>query len=303
MMPSLVIRTWGITLGLLAAAVLGVTAVVRTGVPLSVVTVALLAFSGIAYASYRSGGRYAFEHEHARVLESEEFPELQRAMCDVCESAGRPVPRLVLLEMDAPGAVVGYDDGEPVVTIDPLLTQMVSHEGVRALFAHELGHLGTDLHTDALRAYIPQILGFCAFWLVFLAGRGSGVATAGSLLFGVLAFVDDWRVRVVRYILGVGIEPLALVVSRYANRLEEYQADAYAASVVDHESIAEALYRVAAVATGENIEDVAGPVPWNADRSLRFTLFATHPTVENRVDRLGCEIPVWARPYQPHRTA
>ncbi|GAA0240231.1 hypothetical protein GCM10009000_064770 [Halobacterium noricense] len=203
------------------------------------------------------------------------------------------------MEMDAPGAVVGYDDGSPIVALDPLLPQIVGREGVGALFAHELGHLGTDLHTDALRAYLPQILGFCVFWLLFLVGRGPEVAGIGSLLFGALAFADDRRIHVVRYVLSLGIEPLALAVSRYANRLEEYRADAYAACVVDPETIAEALYRVAAVATGENIEDITGPIPWNEDRSLRFALFATHPSIENRVARLGCDIPLWARPYHP----
>ncbi len=159
--------------------------------------------------------------------------------------------------------------------------------------------LGTDIHTDALRAYTPQILGFSAFWLVFLAGRGPAIAAIGSLLFSALAFVDDRRIRLVRFALGVGIEPLALALSRYANRLEEFRADAYAADVVAPETLAAALYRVAAIATGENIEDIAGPIPWNADRSLRFSLFATHPSIENRISRLGCEIPTWASPYRP----
>ena len=35
--------------------------------------------------------------------------------------------------------------------------------------------------------------------------------------------------------------------------------------------------------------------------SLAVAVFATHPSVESRVERLGCEIPDWARPSQPHR--
>ncbi|SIR98660.1 Zn-dependent protease with chaperone function [Haladaptatus litoreus] len=299
MVISLRVRAWSITLGLLTVTLLAIATVVQTGAPLPVVSVALSAFGGIAYASYRSGGRYAFDHGHARPFEPGELPEVHQTVLEVCESATRPIPTVVLMEMDAPGAVVGYDDGAPIVALDPLLPQVVGREGVGALFAHELGHLGTDLHTDALRAYLPQILGFCVFWHLFLGGRGPAVAGIGSLLFGAFAFAEDRRIRVVRYILGLGIEPLALAVSRYANRLEEYQADAYAACVVDPETLAEALYRVAAVATGENIEDIAGPIPWNEDRSLRFALFATHPSIENRVARLGCEIPLWARPYHP----
>lgn len=57
-----------------------------------------------------------------------------------------------------------------------------------------------------------------------------------------------------------------------------------------------------AVAAGENDEDVAGPVPWTEDRSLRFALFATHPSVENRVARLGCEPPTRAEPRSLDRS-
>lgn len=293
------VRAWSITLGLLTVTLLAVGTVVRTGAPLPVISIALFTFGVIAYASYRSGGRYTFDHGHARPFEPGELPDVHRTAIEICESANRPVPTLVLMEMDVPGAVVGYDDGAPIVALDPLLPQIVGREGVCALFAHELGHLGTDIHTDALRAYLPQILGFCVFWHLFLVGRGAEVAGIGSLFFGALAFANDRRIHVVRYVLSLGIEPLALAASRYANRLEEYRADAYAACVVDPETLAEALYRVAAVATGENIEDIVGPIPWNADRSLRFALFATHPSIENRVARLGCDIPMWARPYHP----
>ncbi|MGA9400143.1 MAG: htpX protein, partial [Haladaptatus sp.] len=61
-MSSVVVRVWGITLGLLTATLLAVAAVVRTGAPLPIVGFGFLVFVVIAYLSYRSGGRYEFEH-------------------------------------------------------------------------------------------------------------------------------------------------------------------------------------------------------------------------------------------------
>jgi heat shock protein HtpX len=297
---SLAVTAWAITLALVAASLLGVLAVARTGAPTPVVAVAVACWAGVVYATDRSGGRFTFDAADARPLAGRELPGVHAAALSVCERAGRPVPRIVVVEMDAPGAAIGYDDGEPVVAVDPFLPRVVGPDGVRALFAHELGHLGNDLHTDALRQYAPQILGFSAFWLVDLAGRGPVVATVGSTLFVALALTEHRRTRLLRYALGLGVEPLALAASRYANRLEEYRADAYAARLVDPDTLADALYRVAAIATGENTEDVAGPIPWNADRTLAFSVFATHPSIENRVERLDCAIPDWARPYRPH---
>ncbi|QLC35174.1 M48 family metalloprotease (plasmid) [Halarchaeum sp. CBA1220] len=300
---GLAVRAWGVTLGLCACSLLGAAAVAATGAPLPAVVGGVGGLCVLAVAAARSGGRFAFDAGHARPLRADELRAVRRAARDVAERAGRPVPRLVVMEMDAPGAVVGYDDGRPVVAVDPLLPRVVGEPGLRALLAHELGHLGNDLYTDALRQYAPQTLGFCALWLGGLAGRGPALATLGTLCFLALSVSEARLARWPRYALGGGVEPLALAASRYANRCEEYRADAAAASLVDAATLADALYRVAAVATGENLEDVAGPIPWNADRSLRFACFATHPSVESRVERLGCEIPAWARPYEPHRDA
>jgi Zn-dependent protease with chaperone function len=140
------------------------------------------------------------------------------------------------------------------------------------------------------------------FWSLLLAGRGRVVASLGTGLFILLASSERQSVRWLRYLLSFGVEPVALAASRHADRLEELQADRYAAQIVDPETLTEALYRVAAVATGDNMEDVAGPIPWDADRSLRFGLFATHPSIETRAAHLDCTIPAWARPYRPHRS-
>lgn len=301
MPDSLLVRTWALTLGVLSLAALSVAAVVSTGGSALAAAIAVPAVAVLVFETYRSGGRFTFEAGRARPLDAGEFPEVRRALSDLCERTGCPVPRLLVMEMDAPGAV-GYDGGRPVVAFDPSLPRTVGVEGIGALFAHELGHLATDLHTDALRAHAPPIAGFGAFWLTFLAGRGPAVATVGTLWFAALALAGDRRLNGLRYALGLGAEPLVLAVSRYANRLEEYAADAYAADVVGAATLAEALSRAAAVAAGENDEDVAGPVPWTDDRSLRFALFATHPSVENRVARLGCEPPTRAEPRSLDRS-
>ncbi|MDS0300373.1 M48 family metallopeptidase [Halogeometricum sp. S1BR25-6] len=298
---SLLVQTWALTLGVSALAALSVAAVLSTGGSPLAAAVAVSALCVLVFETYRSGGRFTFEAGRARPLEAGEFPDARAALVVLRERTGRAAPRLLVMDMDAPGAVVGYDDGRPVVAFDPRLPDVVGVEGVRALFAHELGHLGTDLHTDALRAHAPPVVGFGAFWLAFLAGRGPAVATAGTLAFAALTLSGDRRLSGPRYALGLGAEPLVLVVSRYANRLEEHAADAYAADVVGPAVLAEALYRAAAVAAGDNDEDVAGPVPWTADRSLRFALFATHPPVEDRLSRLGWERPDAGRAGRPPR--
>ncbi|WP_135854535.1 M48 family metallopeptidase [Halorussus salinus] len=299
---SLALRVWAVTLALVVAAGVAIFQLVRTGAPPLYVAAGAFFLCYVSLQAWRSGGRFEIEENlrasgHPRLSDA---PEIQRALLAVCERAGRPVPKVVVVRMDAPGAKVGYDDGDPLLAVDPRLPTVVGPTGMAAVFAHELGHLGRDLSTDAIRLYLPHVVGFGAFWTLALAGRGPTVATAGSALFLALAYSSDRRAAAVRYALGLGAEPLALAASRYANRLEEHRADAYAAELVSSADLTEALYRIAAVATGDNDEDVTGPIPWTADRSRWFAAFATHPSIERRAEMLDCELPAWVRPYRPH---
>lgn len=294
------IRVWGVTFGLVGAAALSVGAVLATGAPAPFVAAGVVGLAYLSYVSWQSGARFSADASDARPFGPRDPPEIRDALLDVCDATGRPLPELVAVEMDVPGAMVGYDDGRPMVAVDPRLARVLGPEGLRAILAHELGHLGLDVHTDAVREHLPKVVGFGVLWTVALAGRGPAVATAGSVLFVGTALTTDPRVARLRHLLGFGAEPLALAAGRYANRREELAADEYAAGVVDPATVVEALYRIAAVATGDNDEDVTGPVPWSADRSLRFSLFATHPSIERRAEHLGCELPEWVRPYRPH---
>ncbi|MEF8851664.1 MAG: M48 family metalloprotease [Haloarculaceae archaeon] len=295
------VRVWAVTLGLLLGAAVGVWAVLQTGGPPAVVSAGVAFLAVVAVQSWRSGGRFTAQDQGGRPLAGRDPPVIRRALLETCEAAGACPPAVSVVRMDVPGMTAGYSEGDPMVTVDPRLHLVVGPEGLRALFAHEFGHFETDISADAIREYLPQTAGFAVFWLVALAGRGPAVAIAGSALYVALAPIRGRSALAVRGLLSLGVEPLALAASRHANRQEEYLADAYAADVVSPALLADALYHVAAIATGDNDEDVAGPVPWEADRSLPFSLFATHLSVERRVEALGCELPEWVRPYRPHR--
>jgi len=296
------VRVWVVTLGLLGVATVAVWALVRTGAPPAFVGGGVVFLAVLAVQSWRSGGRFTAQDQGGRPLSGRDPPVIRRALLEACQAAGKRPPAVSVVRMDVPGVTAGYSDGRSMVAVDPRLHLVVGPEGLRALFAHELGHFGTDIHTDAIREYLPQTIGFGAFWLVALAGRAPTIATAGSALYVVLAPVRTRYGLAVRGLLSLGVEPLALAASRYANRQEEYLADAYAADVVTPALITDALYRIAAIATGDNDEDVAGPVPWEADRGRLFALFATHPSIENRAKALDCGIPEWVRPHRPHGT-
>ena len=300
MVRSRVAQVWAITVGLLAASAVAILTLVCTGAPLTYVGAGTIGLGCLAVQSWRSGARFEADAHEGRPLSGQDPPEIRRELFDVCEATGRPIPEVVAVRMDVPGVMVGYSDGQSLIAVDSQLVSVVGPDGLRALFAHELGHLGADIHTDAIRQFLPQTLGFTVFWLVVLAGQDPIVTALGSGVYLVLAPIRGRYTFAVRSVLSLGVEPVVLALSRYADRQEEYVADAYAASVVSPEILMDALYHIAAVATGDNDEDVAGPVPWNADRTLLFSLLATHPSIESRADALNCAIPAWVSPYRPH---
>lgn len=292
----------GATGTLLAANVISLVQLYRTGVSLIILTLGVIGWSLITYNGWRRGAD-VFLNRSVPDSGRQCSPVVRDALFSVCEQAGCPVPRLVMVEMDTPGAAAGFVDGDPVIAVDPLLRSLLAPEEMKAIFAHEIGHLERNIHTDAIRALLPQGVGFGVFWTIALAGQSPTVVLGGSLCFVLLALSTDQRLIRVRYAVGLGAEPLALAVSRYANRQEEFDADSFASKIVSARSLATALYTIAAMATGENHEDIAGPVPWEVNRSVRFSLFATHPSVETRVRRLGCPIPEWAKAYRPNRSS
>lgn len=296
------VQAWAITAGLVVAAAGSLVAAAATGLPTAVVFAVAAFVVGLAVLSWRSGGRFEFDHRGARPYQTGDPPVIRDALLSVCERTGDDLPLLLLTKMDVPGAIVGYDDGEPLIAVDPRLTYVLDRQGLEAILAHELAHLHVDLHTDALRKYLPQVIGGSTLWVVVLSWQPSGVAVAGGLAYAALALSTDRRVAYVRFGLSLGAEALALAASRYANRLEEYSADKLAVRAVSAEAMATALFEIAAVATGRNDEDVAGPIPWDADRTWQQRLFATHPAIESRATALGCPVPDWALPYHPeHR--
>lgn len=292
-------QAWTITVVLAAATGVAFLVLLATGVPPVVVLTAAVFLGYLAVLSWRSGGRFEFDARHARAYTDRDPPVIGDALVAVCLRADVPPPRLLLSDMDVPGAIVGYDDGDPVLAVDPRLSRVLDDDALEAILAHEIGHLQVDIHTDAIRAYLPQTMGVSVCWVAVRAGFGPVEAAIACGAYVVLAPLSDRRAVLTRFVLSLGVEAVALAASRYANRLEEHRADVYAATLTTPETVTTALFEIAAVATGDNDEDVAGPIPWSADRSPYERLFATHPAVETRAALLGCAVPPGASRYRP----
>src|SRR6056297_178342 len=128
---SLALRVWAVTLALVVAAGVAIFQLVGTGGPRLCVAAGALFLCYVSVQAWRSGGRFEIEEGLRASGQSRlgDAPEIQRALLSVCERAGRPIPEVALVRMDAPGAKVGYDDGDPLLAVDPRLPTVVGPAG------------------------------------------------------------------------------------------------------------------------------------------------------------------------------
>jgi hypothetical protein len=98
-----------------------------TGVPFIGLILVVVGWSAITYDCWRSGAN-VFAERSVPPSEKQCSSVVRDALFSVCEQAGRPDPRLVMVEMYAPGAAAGFVDEKPVIAVDPLLRSLLGPE-------------------------------------------------------------------------------------------------------------------------------------------------------------------------------
>lgn len=78
----------------------------------------------------------------ARMAASFEEPGLQRMLQDLSASAGLPIPRLALVDIDSPNAfTTGRNTERAVVVLTTGLIERLSTAEIRSVLAHEISHI------------------------------------------------------------------------------------------------------------------------------------------------------------------
>jgi heat shock protein HtpX len=255
---------------------------------------------GLTYASYRSGPSLALRAAKARPVAREEAPELHRLLDEVCVSAGLTTrPKLYVVDDPAPNAFgtgLSLEDSHVAVTTG--LVERLPRYELRAVLAHEVAHIINDdvrtvtiaVATAGLIALLADVLIRATFYggrARSSGGRGGGRNDGGAqallILVGVIAAV---------------LAPLAAQVIRFAvSRQREYLADATAAQILrDPQSMVDALRRLEEDRTPLTRFESANAHLWFEEpNDLEGTgqaaslarRFATHPTLEQRIQRLA----------------
>jgi heat shock protein HtpX len=257
-----------------------------TGDPL-VITGGTLVGAGIyTLIQYFAAGRQALAISGAHEIQKADDPRLYRIVENLSITNGMPMPKVYIINDDAPNAfATGRDPQHAVVAATTGLLAIMEDDELEGVMAHELGHVQNyDIRVSTIVFGLVVAVGFIADILLrfsfFSGGNRNNNNNGGGnpilLVLGIAALI---------------ISPLvAGIVQAAVSRQREYLADATGAMTTRHpEALASALGKLATYGRPVKRQNSSMAHMWIADPNkpgLIDKLFSTHPPIAERVERL-----------------
>lgn len=240
--------------------------------------------------SYWFSDRIAVRAAGATPLEDDRYRWLHDDVADFAARAGLPAPRLYLSPSPQPNAfATGRNERTAVVAVTAGLLDQLPRSEVRAVLAHELGHIrNRDILIGSIAAAIATGISMIvnlAMWSSFLGGDDEDSPGLLGLLLAAL------------------VAPIAATLLQLGvSRSREYEADRTAAHLLGTgEPLARALATIErSVRTTPMAVPPTQASAWIVNpltgRKVNFaSLFRTHPATEQRIARLLATTPARAR--------
>jgi heat shock protein HtpX len=245
----------------------------------------------MSFFSYWYSDKIVLAISQAKLLKKQDNPELYRIIENLCITAGLPMPRIYVINEQAPNAfATGRDSKKAVVAVTRGLLEMLDRSELEGVIAHELSHIGNRdmLLQTVIVVLVGSIVLLSDFFFrltIYGGGRGRRGGQGGGqfqvimLLVGLLAAI---------------LAPLiAKLIQLAISRKREFLADASGALLTRYpEGLASALgkisknqipLRVANKATAHLY--ITNPLKGKQSKGLS-KFFMTHPPVAERIRRL-----------------
>jgi heat shock protein HtpX len=242
---------------------------------------ALLLALGMNFFSYWFSDKLVLRMYNAQQVDETSAPQFYRMVAELAQRAGLPMPRVYLIEEDAPNAfATGRNPENAAVAATTGILRVLSERELRGVMAHELAHVQhRDILISTISATMAGAIGMLANFAMLFGGRdenGRPVNPIVGLLVAILA-------------------PIAASLIQMAiSRAREFEADRGGAEISgDPQALASALQKIHRYAQGIPME-AAQRHPETAQMMIMNplsggglqNLFSTHPSTEERVERL-----------------
>jgi heat shock protein HtpX len=253
----------------------------------------LLIAGGFLFVQYFFSDRIALFSMRGREVSPQQAPELHQMIDRLCALADMPKPRVAVADSDVPNAfATGRNQKAAVLCVTTGILRRLSAPELEAVLAHELSHVA---HRDVAVMTIASFLGILAGFVV----RSS--LYAGAYGGGGWGRSNDNRDNTGAVILLVVLASavvyaLSFVLTRALSRYRELSADRAGAILIGRPSLlAAALVKVSGEMARIPTRDLRAAEPLNAfffapalAPGFSFSsLFATHPSLDRRLDQLA----------------
>lgn len=234
-------------------------------------------------AAYWYSDRFALRMAGAREVTPQEAPDLHRLVANLAQRAGLPMPRVYLVESEAPNAfATGRDPEHGAVAVTTGILHLLDRDELAGVLAHELGHIkNRDTLISAVAATVAgaiTMLAHMAQWaLLFGSSSEEEEGGAGSMVGGLFLLI---------------VAPIAATLIQMAiSRTREFGADTAGARVAGNPiALASALRK---------LEQWSARTPMAVNPATAHlyivnplhggtiaNLFSTHPPIAQRIARL-----------------
>ncbi|MEI7685781.1 MAG: M48 family metallopeptidase [Planctomycetota bacterium] len=267
---------------------------------LAVGAVAAAISFGISLLSYFSGDQLILGVQGAHELKKADDPQLFNVVEEMAIAGGLPMPKIYLIDDPSPNAfATGRDPEHASVAITTGLRTKLNREELQGVMAHEMSHIRNyDIRLMLLLAVLIGTVTMLSdfFWSVLRFGPRGGSSSNNSSSSDGDKKGGAQLLMIVVLVLAVLfsiLAPLLASMLQFAvSRQREYLADATGVELTRNPvGLAHALEKLNADPTPMHILNrgtahlfIVNPIKKFAN--LGDTIFASHPPIETRIQRL-----------------
>ena len=243
--------------------------------------IALVIALGMNFFSYWFSDKLVLKMYNAQEVDETSAPQFYRMIQELARNAQLPMPKVYLIEEDAPNAfATGRNPEHAAVAATTGILRVLAERELRGVMAHELAHVRhRDILISTISATMAGAISMLANFAMFFGGRDSEGRSTNPIV-GILVMI---------------LAPIAASLIQMAiSRAREFEADRGGAEISgDPRALASALQKIHQIAQGIPLA-AAERHPETAQMMIMNPLsagglrgmFSTHPSTEERVERL-----------------
>ena len=236
------------------------------------------------WGSFYNSDKIVLSMTGAKVIDHETAPQLFNLVHEITIASGLPMPKVAIVEDDAPNAfATGRDPEHAVIAFTTGILRVMDREQLQGVAAHELAHVANrDTLVSAVAATTAGAIALMSDFLlrISLCGGGRRDSNGGANPFVLIAAL-----------VAAILAPIAAVLLKAAiSRKRESLADATAVAFTRNPTgLRRALETLAADSTVVHQKSNAVAHLWiesPLDSKMTSKFFATHPAIEERIANL-----------------